>query len=153
MNEDLRRLTRVNVCCRVVVRDRYGLWSAVTDDVSARGCRVVTPRLLRTGTVLELTLESDLFPDELEVTGQVVWATPTRLGVAFVSAASSAIAPEDWLRKVIEHGEIPDSASTWRVAPSVVPAAARTVVRPIRRLETAGGADYVHAHASKLSAE
>jgi hypothetical protein len=132
MNEDLRRITRVCVCCRVVVRDRYGVWSAVTDDASVRGCQIVTTRLLRSGTILELTLASDLFPDELEVTGEVVWATPTRLGVAFVGTVG-ALTPAAWLAKVIEHGEIEDSSSTWRVAPSVVPASVRTVVRQIRR--------------------
>lgn len=133
MNEDLRRITRVCVCCRVVVRDRYGVWTAVTEDVSARGCQVVSTRLLRSGTLLELTLASDLFHEELVVTGEVVWATPTRLGVAFVGAVDGSLAPEAWLAKVIEHGEIPDSTTSWRVAPSVVPAASRTVVRQIRR--------------------
>jgi hypothetical protein len=133
MNEDLRRITRVCVCCRVVVRDRYGVWTAVTEDISVRGCQIVTTRLLRCGTILELTLESDLFDEELAITGEVVWATPTRLGVAFVGSAGEALTPDAWLAKVIEHGAIPESSSTWRVAPSVLPAAARTVVRPIRR--------------------
>lgn len=132
MNEDLRRITRVTVCCRAAVRDRYGVWVAVTEDVSARGCQIVTTRLLRPGSILDLSLQSDLFDDELETAGEVVWSTPSRLGVAFVGT-NPAVTPESWLRKVIEHGEIPESGSTWRVAPSVVPAGGRTVLRPIRR--------------------
>lgn len=133
MNEDLRRMTRVNVCCRVVVTDRYGVWMAVTEDISARGCQVVSTRLLRPGTVLDLTVASDLFPDELQVQAEVVWATPTRLGIAFVGAPAGPLTTEAWLAKVIENGEIPESTSSWRVAPSVVPAGRRTVVRQIRR--------------------
>lgn len=135
MNEELRRITRVTVCCRVVVRDRYGVWTAVTDDLSSRGCRLVTPRLLRPGTLLNLTLSSDLFPEELEVMGETVWATSDRLGVAFVGVMPrpGSISEPEWLAKVVEHGEIPESGTTWRVAPSVTPAAARTVLHPIRR--------------------
>ena len=135
MIEDLRRITRVGVCCRVVVRDRHGVWTAVTDDVSVRGCQIVTTRLLRAGTLLNLTLSSDLFPEELEVVGETAWATADRLGVAFVAALSrpGAVSAPEFLAKVVEHGEIPDSGGTRRVAPSVVPAATRTVLFPIRR--------------------
>ena len=134
MNEDLRRITRVAVCCRVVVCDRYGVWTAVTEDVSSRGCQLVTARLLRPGTLVDVTLSSDLFADELETIGEVVWATSDRLGVAFVRPiARAALSPAEWVAKVIEHGEIPDSGTTWRVAPSVVPASARTILRSIRR--------------------
>ena len=44
MLEELRRIPRVAVCCRVVVRDRYGVWTAVTEDFCVRGCQLLTAR-------------------------------------------------------------------------------------------------------------
>jgi hypothetical protein len=145
MNEELRRIDRVCVCCRVSVRDRYGVWTAVTEDVCPRGCRILTARMLRPGTPLTVTLSSDLFPEELEAAAQAVWSTPERLGVMFVGGAARAgsISPEKWVEKVVEHG----SASGSRIVPVVsrapahgAPGAARhsaggdNVVRlPLRR--------------------
>ena len=121
IREELRRIHRLNVCCRVMVSDRYGVWSAVTENLSARGCRVVTSRLLRRGTRIQMTFSSDLFPEDLEATGEVAWSTGERLGVIFVEGATRAGArsPAAWLNKVLEHGATPDSPTTHRVVPSV----------------------------------
>jgi hypothetical protein len=121
MIEELRRIPRLSVCCRVMVNDRYGVWSAVTENISARGCRIVSSRLLRRGTRVQITFSSDLFPDDLEATGEVAWATGERLGVVFVDGATRAGArsPAAWLNKVLEHGATPDSPITHRVVPSV----------------------------------
>ena len=120
MLEDLRRIARVSVCCRVAVRDRYGLWTAVTDDLCDRGCQIVTQRLLRPGTTLHLTISSDLFPEELDVVGRTVWSGADRLGVVFDGPGDRAVVtPQQFLERVLENGETPDSTTTSRLVPSV----------------------------------
>ncbi len=121
MNDELRRIPRLKVCCRVVVRDRYGVWTAVTEDVCARGCRIVTPRLLRPGTKVNISVSSDLFPEEIEATATAVWAAPERLGVIFVKpvARPGVLSPELWFEKLLEHGATADSPTTARLVPSV----------------------------------
>jgi PilZ domain len=121
--EELRRAPRVRVCCRVDVRQPHGVWSAVTDDLSARGCRIVTPQLPRLGSRLPLTLSSDLFADELATLGEVVWVSGEQLGVLFVEEArrSGSMSPAEWLRKVLTCGKPPDpgGASQGAVVPVV----------------------------------
>jgi hypothetical protein len=127
LDDELRRISRVSVCCRAVVRDHYGIWTGVTEDLSIHGCQIVTGRLLRPGTLVTVTLSSDLFPEELEVAGETAWATPDRLGVRFLSTVprSGGLSVEAWLWKVVEQGRIPETSSTWRVAPSVIRAPRR----------------------------
>jgi hypothetical protein len=132
LDDELRRISRVGVCCRAVVRDQYGIWTGVTEDVSAHGCQIVTSRLLRPGALVTITLSSDLFPEELEMTGETAWATPDRLGVRFLYRVPrrGGLSAEVWLSKVVEHGTIPETSSTRRVAPSVIRAGRRpTLVR------------------------
>jgi hypothetical protein len=121
MDDDLRKILRVTVCCRAVVNDRYGVWTAVTENVSARGCLLVTGRLLRAGTVVGVELSSDLFPEELKASGEVMWSSHERMGVGFTGfdARPGALSAEAWLDKVIEFGEVADSSSAWRVVPFV----------------------------------
>jgi hypothetical protein len=130
MMEELRRITRVVLCCRATVRDKYGLWMGVTEDVGASGCQLITTRQLRVGTVLTVTLTSDLFPEELEAVAKVAWVSPDRLGVAFLkpSQRPGALPPSAWLLKALEHGAQPDTPTTQRIVPSV------------RREGSAGGA-------------
>lgn len=120
MIEDLRRIPRVSVCARAAVQDRYGVWTGVTDDVSARGCQIVTTRLLRVGALSRITLASDMFPEELEVEAQVVWSALDRLGFRFLqeSRRPGAIPAECWIEKVFEHGGPENGAAAW-VVPSV----------------------------------
>lgn len=120
MLDDLRRLPRVSVCCRAEVHDRYGMWTAITDDLGERGCQLVSARLLRIGTTLRLTISSDLFPEELEAGARVAWSTPDRIGVVFEPATRpGALTPKQFLEKVIEHGQLVDTGSAGCVAPSV----------------------------------
>jgi hypothetical protein len=104
-----------------MVRDRYGVWSAVTEDLSTRGCGIVTSRLLRPGTFLRMTFSSDLFHEDHEACGVAAWSSGERLGVVFSEApiAAGAGSLSAWLKKVVEHGAMPDSSTTFRVAPSV----------------------------------
>jgi hypothetical protein len=126
--DELRRVARVSTCCRVYVRERLGVWSGITEDFGSRGCRIVTPRLPRLGTILRVTLSSDLFPEELEVTGETVWATSERLGVLFVgnAAREGALSPSEWMEQLIEHGAGSGTTAP-RVAPVILHAAPRTI--------------------------
>jgi hypothetical protein len=135
MTEDLRRIDRVSVCCRVSVRDRYGMWTAVTEDICTHGCRIFTQRLLRAGSLLNVTLSSDLFPEELEAVSEAVWSTPDRLGIAFIEpiVRSGSLRPDAWLAKVLEHGATP-GATTPGVVPVVRRMGARTPVRSVQVL-------------------
>lgn len=120
MIEDLRRIPRVSVCCRVIARDRHGIWTAVTDDLCERGCQLVTERMLRPGTTIHLTLSSDLFAEELDVIARTVWAAPDRLGVVFEGSGDrTGVTPQAFMESVLANGETPDSTNTWRLVPSV----------------------------------
>lgn len=134
MIEDLRRVPRISVCARAVVQDRYGVWTGVTDDVCVRGCQVVTNRLLRVGAAVQITLSSDLFPEELEIEAKVMWAAPDRLGFVFLDGTTrrGALAPDAWLDKVLEHGAAETGAATC-VVPSVHRAGARVLTATTAR--------------------
>ena len=138
--EELRRIKRLRFCCRAVARDRYGVWTAVTEDLSARGCRIVTKRLLRPGSQIVLALSSDLFEEELEVGAEVVWTSRDALGVAFRGEEAGArprrgrgrdtLSPERWLHKLLEQGSTQGSGPP-RVVPSLARRAAiREALRP-----------------------
>jgi hypothetical protein len=102
-----------------MVRDRYGVWSSVTENLSVRGCLIFTSRLLRAGTRVKMTFSSDLFPEDLEVVGEAAWSTGDRLGVAFTADPAGSRSLSDWLGKVIEYGAVPDPSAPYRVVPSV----------------------------------
>jgi len=121
MTEDLRRIERFSVCCRAVVRDRYGVWTGVTYDIGSRGCGIVTSRQLRPGTLVHLTLSSDLFMEELEVVAKVAWVAPEQLGMVFVESErpGGALSPSAWLDLMLAHGAQPDYAVTHRIVPCV----------------------------------
>lgn len=139
MHEDeLRRTQRVKVCCRVDVRDRFGVWTAVTDDVCARGCRLVAAKNPRLGSLLELTLSSDLFPEVLEVAASVAWISDRRVGVAFVAspARPGALTPAEWFARLVEYGSIHRPERVGETGLSLVPAVRRAApgrggVRPV----------------------
>ncbi len=105
-DDDLRRFPRIASRCRVEIRDRYGVWSAETEDVGPRGCRIVAARAQTVGTLLRLTLSSELVPAPLEVAGQVVWACrngTARAGISFAGAAGSpgATGPSAWFESLL----------------------------------------------------
>jgi hypothetical protein len=128
MRDELRRLQRIAVCCRAVVRDRYGVWTGVTENMNERGCLVLSSRLLRTGTWLYVSLSSDLFPEELDVVGEVVWATGERIAIAFQGSLerSGGLTPSQFVARLIEHG---DGDSRSRIVPNV-----RSGSRPVTSL-------------------
>jgi hypothetical protein len=116
--EELRRGPRVETCCRVDVRERSSVWTAITEDVCARGCRVVSARDPRVGTLVSLTISTDAFDAELEVEGEVVWARDGRVGIIFLgpSAVRSAITPAAFVAQLFGA----DAALT-RIRPAFAP--------------------------------
>lgn len=91
----------MDTCCRVDVRERGSVWTAVTEDVCARGCRVVSTRDPRVGTVATLTISTDAFDDELEIEGEVVWARDGRVGIVFVGpTARTSMTPAAFVARL-----------------------------------------------------
>ncbi len=119
--DDLRRIYRLHVCCRADVCDRFGVWTAVTEDISDRGCRLVATRSPRLGSILELTFTSDLFPESLEVSARVVWASSGRVGVSFLPSERRGPTPAEWVARVVEHGRVGSSGPRRVGAPRLVP--------------------------------
>jgi PilZ domain-containing protein len=123
-HDELRRAPRVRVCCRVDVRQPHGVWSAVTGDLSARGCRIVTSQLPRLGTLLSLRLSSDLFAEDLYTTGEVTRVRDEEVGVQFVdrSGRNGAMTVADWVRRVLDEGsaDAAELASTGAAIPERV---------------------------------
>ncbi len=145
MREDeLRRTPRVKVCCRVDVRDRFGIWTAVTEDVCGRGCRLVTTKVPRLGSLLDLTLSSDLFSEVLEVTGYAAWVSDHRVGVNFASASrSGGMSPADWVDELIQHARVLGPEPVGSTGPRLVPSVRRPplAARP-HRVKTALSDDF-----------
>ncbi len=126
--DELRRIQRVKVCCRVDVRDRFGVWTAVTEDVSPRGCRLVTAKLPRIGSALELRLSSDLFSEVLEMTGHAAWVSDLRVGVDFVAGSSriGRLSPAEWVERLVEQGKVLGPEPVGNAGPRLAPALRRT---------------------------
>lgn len=124
--DELRRTPRVHVCCRVDVRQAHAVWSAVTEDLSARGCRLVTARQPGLGTRVPLRLSSDLFPEELDTVGEVVWVHRRQVGVLFLEGAEreGSLSAARWLEQVLEHGRSLAPAACGAEPDHVVPVVA-----------------------------
>lgn len=98
-----RRFARLPSRCRVFVRDRFGVWEAFTEDVSPRGCRIVTPRRQTVGTLVRLTVNADDLVEPLLVSGQIVWVEggpPARAGISFTGSPSDAPGAGAWVRSL-----------------------------------------------------
>jgi hypothetical protein len=111
---ELRRFARLPSRCRVWVRDRYGVWDAHTEDISPRGCRIVTERPLAVGTLVRLTLLDERLEAPLIVTGQVVWAAgerPERAGISFAGSPHGVPGAAPWVQSL-------EAAATGRTAAS-----------------------------------
>ncbi len=130
--ENLRRSPRIQACCDAHVSSAGGLFSAATHDVSAQGCRLVSPRPLAQGEIARLTLRHAGLTTHLRIAARVVSASgaaPWRLGVAFDPA--SVEASTRWfaqLRRFLGLPEaqalpelVPLSAMVYLGAPPLVP--------------------------------
>lgn len=95
-----RRFARLPARCHVWFKDRFGLWEGETEDISTRGCRIVSPRPQKVGTLVALTFSSDRLGEELVLAGQVVWSDPgppARMGIAFTGGGAQAPGPGAWV--------------------------------------------------------
>lgn len=137
-SDELRRTQRFRACCRVDVRQRYSAWSAVTEELSVRGCRLLTRQLPRLGATLDMTLSTDLFSGDLETQGEVVWIDSGRMGVRFrerrEQLRSGSLAAPDWVEKVLARGWSPEPGGE-RIVPAILEIAPgrarRRIVIPI----------------------
>jgi hypothetical protein len=81
-------------------KDRYGVWEGETEDMSSRGCRIVSQRAQKVGALVMLTFTSDRLGEPLVLAGQVVWVQqgpPARAGVAFTGTGPDEPGPRAWV--------------------------------------------------------
>ncbi len=130
--DDLRRIQRVRVCCRVDVCDRFGVWTAITEDVCSRGCRLVTSKSPRIGSLIELRLSSDLIAEALEIAASVAWVSEHRVGVSFVVAdvRPRALSADEWVERIVEHGKVLGPEPVGSTGPRLAPALRRPLSAP-----------------------
>ncbi len=86
-----RRAPRAPARCRASVVTPAGAFDAETEDIGSRGCQVVSPKLVRKGDPLTLTISADKVPDLLRAAGKVAWVSPQppwRVGIAFDDATT-----------------------------------------------------------------
>lgn len=140
--DEMRRVERFRACCRVDVRQAYAVWNAITEELSVRGCRLLTRELPRLGVTLDMTLSSDLFSEDLETDGEVVWIDAGRIGVSFRDRGkplrAGVLSVTEWIEIVMALGC--SSLSDAHVVPAitvsaVAQAAERRRVIPIRGAE------------------
>lgn len=130
--ENLRRTPRILACCEVQVASSAGQFSAGTHDVSAQGCRLVSPRALAVGETVRMLLRHAGLTTHLRLAGRVASSTgaaPWKLGIVF--DPSSLDASTRWfsqLRRFLGLPEkqglpelIPVSAMVYLGAPPLVP--------------------------------
>jgi hypothetical protein len=127
-----RRGERIPGRFTVAVREKLATWVTLTEDVSARGCRIEAKRPLTPGTLVQLAFDMGSGNEPLVVHAQVAWVTrapPHRAGLAFLSVPRqpSQAQPRDWIESVLA------------APPRDAPAAPRPVApRPPARQAKAG---------------
>jgi hypothetical protein len=97
-----RRAPRAPARCRAAVVTPAGAFEAETEDVGARGCQVVSPKLVKKGDPVRVTLSADRVPEELRVAGKAAWVSaqpPWRVGIAFGEAHVHA--GELWFERLV----------------------------------------------------
>jgi len=97
-----RRAPRAPARCRATVISPAGAFDAETEDISARGCQVVSPKLVKKRDALALVIRSAKVPEPLSVSGKVAWVSgqpPWRIGIAFDDGHVAAA--ERWFEKLV----------------------------------------------------
>jgi hypothetical protein len=98
-----RRAPRAPARCRTAVVSASGSFEAETEDIGAYGCQVVSPKGVRKGDPVRITIANDKVPNPIQVSGRVAWVSsrfPWRVGIAFdesVLAQTSA-----WFERLID---------------------------------------------------
>jgi PilZ domain len=123
-----RRAHRAPARCRAAVVSPTGTFEAETEDISALGCQVVSPRSVSPGDALELHIACDKVAETLRVAGKVCWVSdrsPHRVGVAFDEAFIPSA--ERWFEKLV--AAMPGMGSFRRV-PERIPIEAMVYLGP-----------------------
>ncbi|BDG05837.1 PilZ domain-containing protein [Anaeromyxobacter oryzae] len=84
--ENPRRGPRAPARCTTKVICPAGVFEAETEDIGSHGCQLVSPRAVKKGDPVKLTISNSRVPDALRISGRIAWASaqaPWRLGVAF----------------------------------------------------------------------
>src|SRR5512138_780679 len=84
--ENPRRAPRAPVRCHTAVVFQGGSFECETEDIGSRGCQLVSPRFMRKGDAVQLTVSSEKVADPLRAAGHVAWVSaqaPFRIGIAF----------------------------------------------------------------------
>jgi hypothetical protein len=126
--ENPRRAPRAPARCTVKVICSAGVFEAETEDVGSHGCQIVTPRPVKKGEPVKLTLSNPRVPDALRLSGRVAWASPRepwRIGVAF----DADMLPESgrWYERFV--AAYPGLASIRRI-PARIPVEAMVYLGP-----------------------
>src|SRR5512138_3280050 len=85
-----RRAPRAPARCRTAVTCPHASFEAETEDIGAYGCQVVSPKGVKRGDAVRLTIANDKLSDPLVVAGRIAWVSaqfPWRVGIAFDEAA------------------------------------------------------------------
>ena len=102
--ENPRRFPRVPARLSVGVSTRGEGFQAVTEDLGAGGCLLVTPRPLAQGTALRLAIAEGRDAGPLSVLGRVAWTRAgarLRAGVAFDERQPGTVDPDACLRRFL----------------------------------------------------
>src|SRR5512145_3147773 len=97
-----RRAPRAPARCRATVLTPAGAFDAETEDIGARGCQVVSPKLVKKGDPVRIAVSADRVASELRMEGKVAWVSarpPWRVGIAFDDAKVHA--GEVWFEKLV----------------------------------------------------
>ena len=90
-----RRAPRAPARCRTAVVSASGSFEAETEDIGAYGCQVVSPKGVRKGDPVRITIANDKVPNPIQVAGSAASskAIPTRHGKR---ALTQATRPVTW---------------------------------------------------------
>ena len=125
-----RKFPRVQARYRVVVSHAGAGWSAETYDISATGCRIVTPRLLQIGSATKLVIEVPNLPPPLSVFGSVAWVADQgriRAGIVFAERQPDGD-PSAWFKKLL--ASQPGIEGSMRKLPERLPMETKLFLRP-----------------------
>jgi hypothetical protein len=98
-----RRAPRAPARCRTAVVSASGSFEAETEDIGAYGCQVVSPKGVRKGEPVRITIANDKVPNPLQVAGRVAWVSsrfPWRVGIAFDEGAFAETSA--WFERLID---------------------------------------------------
>jgi len=97
-----RRAPRAPARCRTAVVSAAASFDADTEDIGPYGCQVASPKGMKKGAPVRVTIANDRLPDALRVGGRVAWTSarfPWRVGIAFDESALAATT--SWFERLV----------------------------------------------------